>query len=385
MTSTNLFGLLLLLAAAQSLFLAVLITHKHRRLFANRFLITLLVLYSALLLNLLLGDLGYTMDHPRLLLTLLGIGLIPGPLHYMYARHLANPGLRFKGWDWLHFVPLVLYEVLIWGYYRLPGQSGFPAGSAQMLDTATTLYSLYHVCILLQFAFYLILTLRILKRYAHRLQNIFSTLDHIRLTWLRNITWLSLVFIGTYAVELGLLTMDIRLAGDFGITSVLMAIYVYALGYLGLFKSEVLSSEELRRPLRDSSNDATTAPAPKYQKSGLDPQRSQQIRTQLQGIMDNDAPYTNSSLTLNQLASALDISAHNLSEVINSELGKNFFDYINGYRVQCVQRDLLDPKKSHLTVLSLALDAGFNSKSSFNSIFKKTTGMTPSQYRKAQS
>jgi len=77
----------------------------------------------------------------------------------------------------------------------------------------------------------------------------------------------------------------------------------------------------------------------------------------------------------------LSVSLHNLSEVINGHLNQNFFDFVNSYRVEKVKQDLEDPDKLHFTLLALAMDAGFNSKSSFNSIFKKHTGLAPSVYR----
>ena len=88
-----------------------------------------------------------------------------------------------------------------------------------------------------------------------------------------------------------------------------------------------------------------------------------------------------SDLTLQDLADTLSISPHNLSEIINTQLGKNFYDFVNGYRVDAVQQRLTDPAYAHLTVLAIGLDAGFNSKSSFNAVFKKHVKMTPSQYR----
>jgi len=99
-------------------------------------------------------------------------------------------------------------------------------------------------------------------------------------------------------------------------------------------------------------------------------------------LMENEKPYVDSGLTLTQLAGRLNISPHNLSEVINTQLQQTFFDFINHYRVEQVKTDLADSQKQHYTFLALALEAGFNSKSSFNAIFKKHTGMTPSEYQK---
>jgi AraC-like DNA-binding protein len=98
--------------------------------------------------------------------------------------------------------------------------------------------------------------------------------------------------------------------------------------------------------------------------------------------MEEQKPFVRSTLTLQELSDELQISAHNLSEVINTKLGKNFFDFVNGFRVKEVQARLADPQYDHLTILAIAQDAGFNSKSTFNTIFKKVTNQTPSEYRR---
>ncbi|MBD3166115.1 helix-turn-helix domain-containing protein [bacterium] len=97
--------------------------------------------------------------------------------------------------------------------------------------------------------------------------------------------------------------------------------------------------------------------------------------------MESDHLFTDSDLTLKQLADRLDVSPHNLSEVINTRMGQNFFDFVNGYRVGQVKRDLVDPEKQNLKMLAIAFDAGFRSKSSFNQTFKKHVGVPPSEYR----
>lgn len=89
-------------------------------------------------------------------------------------------------------------------------------------------------------------------------------------------------------------------------------------------------------------------------------------------------------MTLAQLAEQVNIPAHYVSQVINEKLATSFLDFVNGYRVKAAQAKLIDPKLSHYTILSIAYEAGFNSKSTFYTAFKKVTGMTPSQYRKGK-
>ena len=87
-------------------------------------------------------------------------------------------------------------------------------------------------------------------------------------------------------------------------------------------------------------------------------------------------------LTIYDLSNQLQIPRHFLSEVINEHLGKNFYNLVNDYRVEEVKGRLEDPRFKHLTILAIAYDSGFNAKSSFNTIFKEKTGMTPSEYQK---
>ncbi|MBN1791468.1 MAG: AraC family transcriptional regulator [Bacteroidales bacterium] len=90
-------------------------------------------------------------------------------------------------------------------------------------------------------------------------------------------------------------------------------------------------------------------------------------------------------LTLNTLAVELNISVNHLSQIINQYQGKNFYDFVNEYRVEEFKTRVASPKNQHLSILAIAFDSGFNSKSSFNLVFKNHTGMTPSQFMAAKS
>ncbi|MEE9117113.1 MAG: helix-turn-helix domain-containing protein, partial [Calditrichia bacterium] len=159
----------------------------------------------------------------------------------------------------------------------------------------------------------------------------------------------------------------------------------------GFLKSEIFEQPETAQSieqiptmsyhyrLEKNTDDATTGG--KYEKSGLTREKAEEYLQNLKTIMEEKKPYTDSNLSLHQLSEMLEMTPHNLSEVINTGLNQNFFDYVNYFRVEKVKKDLSDDQKRYFKLLSIALDAGFNSKSSFNVIFKKQTGMTPSEYR----
>ena len=121
----------------------------------------------------------------------------------------------------------------------------------------------------------------------------------------------------------------------------------------------------------------------KYAKSGLSDQEIQSLGIKLSNLMVKEKPYLDAQLSLKKLADMMNISPNNLSQVINSQKDKNFFDYVNSYRIRELIELLKNEKNKQYTILSLAMDAGFNSKSAFNASFKKLTDMTPSEYLKS--
>jgi len=183
-----------------------------------------------------------------------------------------------------------------------------------------------------------------------------------------------------------LLTQGINVS-NFVLVSVVFAVYVYAMGFAGLMKSEIFASPDVEKTMQQITEiDEATEHSPlKYEKSGLTEEAAERIVLQLLDMMDRQMPYTDPSLTLSQLAEMIAVSPHNLSEVINSRLKKNFYDFVNGYRIDQVKKDLVDPAKQHLKILTIAFDAGFNSKATFNTLFKEKSGKTPSEFRKTPS
>jgi len=384
-------NLILLLAAAQGLFLAILIFHKHGGLFANRFLGALILMFSLILVHLFLGEQGYEQARPLFSALLVGLGFLVSPLHYLYARFLVRRDRPFRKKDWLHFFPFLIYEDYRILQYFFAREKLFTLFGSVKPEVMPFDFIVYNWAVLLQGLIYVQLTIRILNRYARYLKEVFSTLDKIKLDWLRNITFMFAGILVIFLVENVLLLAGINLSNYFSLSSVLAAVYVYALGYLGLSKSEIFVEPKIvdsisqLTELSDQSrmeNAAPEFPARKYEKSGLSEEKAKDYLQQLLELMEKQQPYTNSELTLNQLAEMLSISSHNLSEIVNTRLQQNFFDFVNAYRLEKVKKDLIDPAKDHLTILAVAFDAGFNSKSSFNLIFKKQTNLTPSEYRR---
>ena len=177
---------------------------------------------------------------------------------------------------------------------------------------------IFNWAIIFQATIYCLLTLIILKKYSFSIKNLFSTIEKIKLNWLRNITYAVIIVMSIFFLENLLLLGGINLSNYFNMSSFLTAGYIYTLGYYGLLKSEIFAAPEINKSMSQLSrlnspkyNDTGI----KYEKSGLSSEKAKMYVEDLLNLMKQKKPYTNSELTLHQLAEMISISPHNLSEV----------------------------------------------------------------------
>jgi len=156
---------------------------------------------------------------------------------------------------------------------------------------------------------------------------------------------------------------------------------MYLLAFFGLRQPEVFLDEE--SPATPAAASATPASTPRYARSGMDRERVPEFLARLENVMRTEKPWLESDLTLADLAARAQLSTHNLSQLLNEEIGKTFFDYVNAQRVEEVKRCLLDAAYDSQTILDIALASGFSSKTAFNSAFRQHASTTPSQFRRS--
>jgi AraC-like DNA-binding protein len=335
-----------------------------------------------------------------------------GPILYLYAQTVSAGGHTFRKVSLLHFLPFILVTLYFLPFYRQDGAAKIAflhtlLRKGPPVDLAIIEHLQYPHGIL-----YVILTIGLLRRHRARLRHTYSSIERINLLWLRNLT----IGIGAvWALATGLHLLDIAGLGigelESSLTPLAVSFIVYGVGYLGLRQPEIFHRPIQRRaaqpseqseaavddtfvqagweaPLDSTAGDTQgrrqqgpTDDGAGYEKSGLTQAQAEARMQQLERVMEEKQLFKRSLLTLQELADEVSISPHNLSEVINTQAGKNFYDFVNGYRVEEVMRRLRDPRYSHLTILAVAEDSGFNSKSTFNEFFRRHTGLTPSQYR----
>ena len=357
---------LLLIGAAQGFLLSlVLVTLRKGNKTANRFLATLLFLFSFMMLFHSLAQLSQPVtdkpDHESFSQL---IFFLFGPLFYLYTVALTDKDFHLDWKVFLHALPLLL-SVVLYGVFLPKYQDVRVAG---LLDIFLPWM------MMIQMSIYLFLVIKCLQRHSHNIKQAHSSLEKINLNWLRFLT------VGNLIIwPVAFLTEMIK--GDseaWNYVWMLISVFIYIMGYLGMRQSEIFAG---RPGDLESLKESTSR---KYEKSTLKPEDAETFFEKLQSIMRTEKPYLENNLTLPALAGKMRISVHHLSQIINDKARQNFFEFINSYRVEEAKRLFRDPQKQQLTIAAICYETGFNSLSSFNTLFKKLCGVTPSQYRKNQ-
>ena len=373
----NLLSAVTLLGAVQGIFLALaLLNTKNGDIKAHRILALLTFLFSMDLGEEFLYQIGFFESVPNLLHVLAPIDLLYGPLIYFYVLQLTNPaspGTVTK--NFWHFLPALIGIVLLLPFFLLDGtakleltetlRKGGAVDNASvhmvLVEYGVTLFMLGTI---VQLGLYLLVLIKRLVKHSKNIKNEFSDIDKINLAWLRNLLLgLSFIYLIYLADQFFPDLMGMNILGD--LITVIAVILIYTMGYLGLRQPAIF-----------------TRAVEKYHRSGLDKETSRMFLGELASHMETKKPYLQGDLVLPQLAQQLGISANYLSQVINEQLKVNFYDFINGYRVEDAKRLMKNAGQKNINILKIAFDSGFNSKSAFYTAFKKVTSMTPTQYRK---
>jgi AraC-like DNA-binding protein len=375
---------IVLLGAVQGVFLAGALAARRSNRTANRLLAAAMLSFSLYLATTVYHTARLEQDFPHFF----GLGypttFLFGPLIYLYAAAASDRSRRLARRDVLHFAPFVAVVLGGLPIYLSSGAEKL-AFYQRILDGDLPL--LVRVADPLKFASgisYTVATLLLLRRHRERVKESYSSIERVNLLWL---VWIggSGAAIWAMATAFGVLgsTGIVRIARSEDFISLSIAVLVYSIGYRGLQQREILRLEGPEPPASDAVTPAEEDEPPRYERSGLTDAEAGRLETALRAVMERDRPWTDSGLTLADLAVRLDTTPHKLSEVLNSQVGETFYDFVNGYRVREVQRRIAAGEAKGLKILALALEAGFASKSTFNQVFKKHTNRTPSDYRQA--
>ncbi len=345
---------------------------------ANLFLIALLFAFLWFQLEFFL--LRHTLDAsiPFIYSTRYGAWLIVGPLILLYNRASLIKDYQVKKRDWLHFIPFLLLTLLLPLLLNdIITNRSTDYGMLTVFDnfnreTITLKHYFYGLVFILQFIhalLYIFFAYRETTQFVQQAKQVQSTVPDNKIQTLRYLYITAIIIIllcSGFVIYQYATTLWRR---NFDYLYVLPTlIFVFGLAYRAMrYPNSVLLLQEEKKKV-------------KYARSSLPDSAKAKYLKLLKEKLEKEKIYRQNELRLADLAKALGISTHHLSQIINEEKKQNFFDYINSYRVREAKEKIV--KERNKTLLEIAYEVGFNSKNSFNSAFKKQVGMTPSAFRK---
>ncbi len=296
-----------------------------------------------------------------------------GPLLLIFVLLLTVENYRPRRRIVLLFIPAVLEILFFIGSLTM--------GREERLRTALEVTSggplgeLYYLVWIVELAFNLVMAIvavLAMRRYGARLRSAASDVDSLRLPLLRAVLIASIAFLAGQIVAAILVYFGtVSFVTTFVVLYLLVGCSFYLLGYWALTQPEVFHPERFVSVPKDHG---------KYQKSSLDVTNLERYGQAIRNAIKDQRLYLQNDLRIADLAAAVGLSTNHVSQVINAQFGKNFYDFINEYRIAEAKRRMSDPDQRHLKLLAIALAAGFNSKSTFNKAFKEQTGTTPSEF-----
>jgi len=321
----------------------------------------------------------YFYKYPHWLGVELALPVLHGVLLYFYVIEITGNTIQKKGVMFLHFIPIVLLILLTIPFYQLTGIEKIKVYKGNVEGFEWYLIIQTIIVAVSGFA-YSIWSLIIIIRHQTRIKDKFSNTDKKELQWLKYLS------IGNGLIYV----LSIFFKGDIiYIAVVILVLFIgfFGINQLNIFNSTIALEKTLEQEPETTNNKLEVkevvkpkVTTEKYEKSGLNEEMASQIYTKLNALVKETAIYKNEELTLVELAKQLKAHPNHLSQVINEMEGKNFYNYINSLRIKEFIKIASLPENKKYTMISLAYDCGFSTKSTFNKHFKLNTGKTPTDF-----
>ncbi len=377
-------GIIYIVGAVQALFFSVLIGFKKNRNKADSFLTVFFLIMMLSFLFAYSNLFEFYKSFPLIMPVIVLVPLLYGPVLYFYVYELKSVENKKRRYRY-HLIPIFLFFLFM---------SPLFLNKAAMLKSFTDSFidlplyvNLGGSILYLSAPTYFVFILIMLRKHKKDIKDSFSYNENINLNWMN---YLVIGAILLWIPEIGRIIYINYFSDSFLInyTHIVKSshvVFIFLVGFYGLRQGNIFTEAEyqVKNSGDEKSSECMKVETLQSKKKKLQIDNNCEIyKKKLLDYIRDEKPFLNSNLKLLDIAVNLDIPPHILSNVINEKLNKNFFNLINSYRVENAKEILSDPKSINYTILSVAFDCGFNSKSSFNRIFKDQTGLTPSVYQK---
>lgn len=366
--SFNLYNIVMLVGAIQGIVFSsiVFLSSKYR----NKSLFFL----AALILCIALNNLQYFLLDSAVITVqeFFGVFYIPLStlsivLFFFYVKFFLVPESKMTSADKLLFLPFLLFLSLTIFYKTVLALRLMTEGITFFFSK---LIFIHEIAALLYSVTLLILIFSKVLHFEKFNKNCFLP----KVTWLKYTAAISLFLCFVYAFSIFKdITSSASGSNFFYFLWISQSFVIYWLGHVGIYKYGLAADQQINKPYANSQKVSVSLPFKKEHISAFEK------------FVVVEKNYLNSELTLDMVAENLGLSKSYLSRMINAELRSSYTDYINSLRVEEAKLNIQNPKSDKFTLIAIGLEAGFNSKSAFNSAFKKFTGFTPSEFKKIKS
>jgi len=317
---------------------------------------------------------GVYLAHPEFAIWSVWLLLLFGPLLYLYTQSILLRDFRLSLRKCLHFLPFVVLFIITEVYWLEQGPAERRITLERIMARRLPAYQYWDSALIFaQFFLYMFASFRLIGRFKKVAGDAFSNYRRTDIRWLSDTLYFFTLTMLLAAVN--------SLIGLTALASYWLAVFLIVIGMVWVYIN-VLLLKALRHSgifgLLEEAPPATVV----MEKEEKVADEWKEVLDQLRGHMEARRPWLEPDLTLDQLAAQLKLRPKLLSQAINEGLGQNFFEFINTYRIEEAKRLLTDHADKKITVLEVLYQVGFNSKSSFNTVFKKQTGLTPSEFKK---
>lgn len=376
----NIFRIIYFLGAINSLFFSILIFSKKNKALSDKILGSWLIILSVQLFYpfIYLSDLE---NLQKLIGYEAPLSIIHPVFLYFYTLAVTNQYKKSVK-NIIIVIPVAVFILIIPFFLNILPENKIEILNGdffEMFDSAgIIIFGIMYLFMGYILFYFIFKSYQAIRKYKKNVLQIYSYHDNIDLLWLRRlIVYFLVICISTILLSILFFYTNISLAFTDFIYYVMLVAFVFLLAYWGYQQGNIFQFEKQEENFitKDEKESLQTN---NFRATG----KLSNEAKKLEKIMNQEKPFLNPTLSIHDLSQIINIPAHQLSKIIHKEFGKNFFEFVNEYRINQFKDYIKLPKYKNYTILGIALECGFNSKSAFNRIFKEYTGQTPGEFKK---